>query len=386
MPAPSLRFLCLLAFLSLGQAGCFEVRYLARQGVDLLHLMRARREVREVLADPETPHFVKQRLRLAMQARQFGIDVLGLNGGADFTRYVDTHGHLGYNLTVAEKTQLKLKTWGGGRLPYLGFLTHETALSTQAQFERAGYDTYLRDIDAFSGLGIILSPIYSDMISTPGPAGELRTVECILHEMAHTSVTFFTATELNEPFATMVGNHGAALFFRLRERTSLGPTPPSAAKLARTSAGLARGESALAAWLRQALIQVAAFYRTAKQDNLSREEILRQREQVFASLQESYRKTFPSSRYEPLSGGPLNNASLLSLGVYLAPGAEKEEKKPPKAPPARASTLQKDLLAAVGGDLRAYIALYRRAQEGNDGLAFLKDIAQDYRKEVGLPP
>ena len=63
-----LRYIFLLAFLSLGQTGCFEVRYLARQGVDLLQLMRSRRYVSDVIADPETPHFIKQRLRLAMQA------------------------------------------------------------------------------------------------------------------------------------------------------------------------------------------------------------------------------------------------------------------------------------------------------------------------------
>ena len=380
------RYIVLLAVLSLGQTGCFEVRYLARQGVDLLQLMRSRRYVSEVLTDPETPHFIKQRLRLAMQARQFGIDVLGLDGGADFTRYVDTHGHLGYNLTVAEKSQLKLKTWGGGRLPYLGFLTRETALAAQAQFEKEGYDTYLRDIDAFSGLGIILSPIYSDMISGPGPAGEVRTVETILHEMAHSSVAFFTATELNEPFATTVGNYGAVMFFRQRQRDLLGPIPPAAAKLVRASDGQARGENTLAVWLRGALIQLSAFYRKAKQDHLSQDAILQQRQQVFAELQQSFRKAFPNSHYVPLSGGALNNAFLLSLGVYIAPGAEKEDAKEPKVAKARpaASTLQKDLLASVGGDLRAYIAMYRRAQAGNDALSWLKTIAQDYRQEVGL--
>lgn len=385
MSGAAYRVFCLLILLvGLSQAGCFEVRYVARQGIDLLQLMRSRREVAEVLTDPEIPHFIKQRLRLALQARQFGIDVLGLSGGADFTRYVDTHGHLGYNLTVAERTRLKLKTWGGGRLLYLGFLTRETALATQAQFERDGYDTYLRNIDAFSGLGVILSPIYSDMISGPGPSGELRTVETILHEMAHCSVPFFTQTELNEPFATTVGNYGAVLFFRQRERDSLVTVPSTAAKLSRRSAGLARGESALSVWLRGALIQLSAFYRKAEQDHLSPEEILRQRLQVFAELQASYRMSFPGSHYEPLSGGALNNAFLLSLGVYIAPGAEKEDKPKTAAPRASVSTMQKDLLASVGGDLRAYIALYRRAQAGNDALGWLRSIAEDYRKEVGL--
>jgi predicted aminopeptidase len=380
-----LRHLALLFLLALGPAGCFELRYLAREGADLLQLMRSRRDVGEVLADPDTPHFIKQRLRLAMQARQFGVDVLGLNGGADFTRYVDTHGHLGYNLTVAERTRLRLKTWGGGRIPYLGFFTRSAALATQAQFERQGYDTALRTIDAFSGLGLIISPVYSDMISSPGPSGELRTVENILHEMAHCTVMFFTATELNEPFATVVGNYGAAMFFRMRERDSLGPIPPKTAALVRASTGAARSESSLSSWLRGALKKLAMFYRQAAADHLSQAEILRQRELIFKQLQESYRSSFPGPHYKVLADGPLNNAQLLSFGIYLAPGAEKEEKKESK--PARRGTggnLQQDLLAAVGGDVRAYIALYRKAQQGNDALTFLKFVARDYRREMGL--
>jgi predicted aminopeptidase len=386
MSRPPLWFLALLVWLVVGQTGCFEVRYLARQGVDLLKLMRARREVSDVIADPETPHAVKQRLRLAMQARQFGIDVLGLNGGADFTRYVDTHGHLGYNLTVAEQTRLRLKSWGGGRIPYLGFLSRDTALATQAEFERQGYDTALRGIDAFSGLGIIISPIYSDTIATPGPGGDLRTVENVLHEMAHCTVTFFTDTELNEPFATVVGNYGAAMFFRMRARDSLGPVLQKTTKLASASAGNARTDNALSTWLRGALRMLSAFYRKAAADHLTKAEILGQREIVFQQLQQSYRVAFPGPHYKILADGPLNNAELLSLGIYLAPGAEKEEKKEPKPPRGAGggANLQLDLLAAVGGDVRAYIALYRRAHDGNDALTFLKMIAKDYRQEMGL--
>jgi predicted aminopeptidase len=386
MSRPSFAFLVALALCAVGQAGCFEVRYLAREGVDLLKLMRARRDVSEVIADPETPHFVKQRLRLAMQARQFGIEVLGLHGGADFTRYVDTHGHLGYNLTVAESTRLRLVTWGGGRVPYLGFLTRETALATKAHFERAGYDTALRDIDAFSGMGVILSPIYSDTISTPGPVGELRTVENVLHEMAHCTVPFFTATELNEPFATVVGHHGAAMFFRLRERDSLLPSPQ--APLARVARGQASREGALSTWLRGALIKLAAFYRQAAAAHLPTAEILRRREEVFRLLQEDYRRTFPGPRYKILAEGPLNNAELLSLGVYLAPGAERlgEDKKEAAAGAAvrRGGNLQQDLLAAMGGDVRAYISLYKKAAEGNEPIVYLRRIASDYRHEMGL--
>ena len=66
----------------------------------------------------------------------------------------------------------------------------------------------------------------------------------------------------------------------------------------------------------------------------------------------------------PLAAGPLNNAVLLAFGVYH-----------------RSNHLQEELLASAGGDLRAYISLYKEAQERRDGAAWLRRLAQEYREE-----
>ncbi len=82
-------------------AGCFSARYLGQQALGQFHLLRIRRHVDDVLTDPATPQPVRERLQLALEARQFGIDELGLRGGAEFKRFVDPGGPVAYNLTVA---------------------------------------------------------------------------------------------------------------------------------------------------------------------------------------------------------------------------------------------------------------------------------------------
>ncbi len=385
--------LFLLALLCLGQAGCFEVRYVARQTGDMLHLLRSRRRVADVIADPSTPPLVQQRLRLAMKARQFGIDVLGLQGGAEFTRYIDTHGHLGYNLTVADSTRLHRRSFAAGLLPYLGFLTRESAHRTEAYFQKRGDDTFLREITAFSGMGVLLSPIYSDMLGGPGPSGDLRLVETLLHEMAHTTVPFFLATELNEPFATTVGIHGAALFFLMNQEEGPPQGRRLAASLARASAGQAREGGSLARWLRGELQALALFYRGAQKERWPLDRILRERERRFSEIMARYRQRFPPPNYRILSRGPLNNAVLLSFGVYLAPGAENapepQAPKPGKKLPKKTindERLQEDLLRSVGGDLRQYIALCQQAQGRSHAAAWLRQLAEDYRRDLGASP
>src|SRR6266849_5160062 len=53
--------------------GCWSAGYLSQQGLGQLQLMRARRRVAEVLADPSVDPDTKRRLRLATRARDFGV-------------------------------------------------------------------------------------------------------------------------------------------------------------------------------------------------------------------------------------------------------------------------------------------------------------------------
>src|SRR5262249_28128445 len=69
--------------------GCGTLSSLAEQGRGQLQLLRNRRRISDVLADPLASEDLKWRLRLAKQARDFGVSELGLRGGDSYTRYID---------------------------------------------------------------------------------------------------------------------------------------------------------------------------------------------------------------------------------------------------------------------------------------------------------
>lgn len=180
--------------------------------------------------------------------------------------------------------------------------------------------------------------------------------------MAHSTV-WLPGSDLNEGFASLVGVQGAARFFR--ERGDLAQS-----QLAVTQAEEQEQRArAFSAWFAPALTKVRAFYKTAELEGHPRERVLKEREAVFAELMSSYRTAFPKGpRYKRLADGPVNNALLLSFGVYH--GNDR---------------LQEDLLASVDGDLRAFVGLYRRALASGGG-GWLRQLVADYRRTLPEPP
>ncbi|MCS6915614.1 MAG: aminopeptidase [Myxococcales bacterium] len=369
-----MRLILLLVFLV--QPGCFTLRYLARQAVDQLQLLRERRHVRDVLSDPQTDVFLRERLQLALEVRDFGVEVLGLRGGGEFTRFIDRRGAVAYNLTAAYQTRLEVRQWRFplvGRVPYLGFFSRQAAEQEAQRLQAEGFDTYIRPVGAYSSLGYLLSPIYAAMILEPGPRGELRAVETLLHEMAHTTAWIRSASDLNESYATLVGQRGAALFFAQRGRA----LPGGEERSPQDAAAEQERNRAFAAWLHEVFRQLRAFYERAEREGWPRAEVLRRREEEFRRIQASYRAAFPPPRYARLASGPLNNAVLLSFAVYHLGNTGEARRRAEEQ-----RRLQEDLLAAVDGDLRRYIALYRRAARRPDGAAWLRQLAGEYRQRT----
>mgnify|MGYP000095956422 CR=1 FL=1 len=120
---------------------------------------------------------------------------------------------------------------------------------------------------------------------------------------------------------------------------------------------------AFSAWLEPALKKAKDFYAQAAREGWSRQRILQERTELFASIQASYRTAFPEGkRYRLLASGKLNNAVLLSFGVYH-----------------QSSNIQQTLLDSVGRDLRSYINLYKQAQDRADGAEWLHRLAKEHQ-------
>ncbi len=344
-----MRFAVAVALVTTLASGCWSGDYLAKQGVGQLKLLRARRRIDDVLADPSVDAETKRRLRLAREAREFGVRVLGLRGGDEFTRFVDSHGApIAWNVTAAKKDQLvaHLNVFPVvGAIPYLGFFDEHDAEREAARLRAEDLDVYVRPVAGYSTLGITSDPIYSSMLDGP----DSRIVEVTLHEMTHATVYLPGHSEWNESLATVVGNEGAAQFFAARGDAS------SAAQLVEESRRREREQEAFAQFLAPVVASLQSLYADVA---LPRAAKLQRREKIFAAAQKKFVTLFPPppGRKPGIFGaGPLNNAVVLSFSVYHS-----------TTPQHRA------LLAAVGGNLRAFVSLCKHAVEDKpDPLEYL---------------
>ncbi len=335
---------CALVALALFGSGCFEVRYLAKQGVGQWRLFRARRSVVDVLGDPNTDERTKRRLRLAMEARNFGVEVLGLRGGDNYTRYLPTGGKpVAYNLTAAPKDELRPLVWRFpivGAVPYLGFFEEKDAHKMQLSLRDRGFDTYLRPVAGYSTLGLTSDPIYESMLDE----GDARIVEVVLHEMLHGTMYLAGRSSWNESLASFVGVHGAAQFFARRGGDEAGQRVLAEAKQRELD------EARFYTFLEPLHLALEKLYA----EPISREEKLRRRAEVFDMARARFAEMYPGRR-GVFSDPRLNNAVFVSYGVYHQ-GAPEHER----------------IYKRLRGDLTEMVRFYKYAVENTeDPIAWL---------------
>lgn len=337
----------LLLFASL--AGCFQVQYLAQQASGQWHLLRSRRRIADVLADPAVDGETRRKLLLALEAHEFGVRVLGLRGGDAYTRYLDTGGApVAWNLSAAYKDRLEaysIRFPVTGPVPYLGYFREADARAEMGRLQALGFDTTLRPVAGYSTLGLTSDPVYSSMLE----GSDARIVEVMLHEMLHGTIYLAGHTEWNESLAEFVGVQGAALFY---ERRGDGGAARAVLDEARRSE---RDEERFAHFLDGVLRSLRALYA----EPLPREEKLLRREPLFAQARAEYLRLFPPAPAKKpgwFAREPLNNAVLLGYAAYHGDTPE-----------------HRRLYDRAGRDLARFIALYKDAVETErDPIAFLK--------------
>jgi predicted aminopeptidase len=341
--------LCAVVAIVTQLAGCGTASYLAQQGAGQLRLLRARRRIADVLADPAVDEQLKERLRLAQAARDFGVAELGLRGGDAFTRFLDTAGApIAWNVTAAPKDRLRVHLRRFpivGAIPYLGFFREADAQREAARLRALDLDVYVRPVAGYSTLGITADPIYSSMLD----GSEARIVEVVLHEMLHGTLYLPGHSEWNESLATFVGLRGAAAFFARSGGAS------ASQQIVDEATRRERDEDAFARFLLPVMRELDALYSSP----LPRAEKLRRREDIFQRAQADYLRRFPppaGKRPGAFAQQPLNNAVLLSFAVYHDSTPE-----------------HRRLFQRVGEDLPTLIRLYKYAVEMTpDALAYLK--------------
>lgn len=302
---PRLR-LTLLLIVALPLAGCGTVGYYGQAVAGHFSLMSARVPIAEVIADPATPEAVRERLQVALAAREFAVAGLGLPDNGSYTRYVQLErSAVVYNVFAAPEFSLQAKTWCfpvAGCVVYRGYFDPARAEHQAARYAAQGYDTWVGGAAAYSTLGRFEDPLLSTMLYLD----DARLAGLLFHEFAHQLVYVKDDSAFNEAFATAVEEEGV--------RRWLGATGR---------------EEEFAAWRQlrartQAFEGLLAATRARLQEVYSSDrpaaEMRAAKAEAFAQLEREYRALKASwdgwDGYDRWFEAPLNNARLIPSATY----------------------------------------------------------------------
>jgi predicted aminopeptidase len=305
---PLVRSLSLLALLLtlLCGAGCRLGYYFHLAGGQLSLLCGAilvEEALREATLSPDE----RERLRLVGRVKEFGETELGLQKTENYqTVYLKSRQNPIYTISASPKDRLTRFTWWFpivGDMPYLGFFDIESAKKEKEELLRKDLDVALGRADAYSTLGWFRDPVTRNLLEAPVP----ELVETILHEMTHTTLYVKGQGEFNEGLAMLVGLTGSRLFLE-RE---YGPAHP----FSTLAEGAIQDERAFSSFVGSLMERLERLYASP----VSREEKLREREEVFSKGMEEFgdlRERLKTDRYRKFGNTGMNNAYLLSVALY----------------------------------------------------------------------
>ena len=283
---------------------CSSVRYYAQavhgQGALIVH----RRPIDKLLRDPHTDPRLATRLQLALRARAFASQQLGLPDNRSYTGYVQLdRPYMVWNVFAAPRYSVQAVPQCfpiAGCVAYRGWFSEAAAKGDAARLRAAGDDVWIGGVPAYSTLGWFADPILSSMLRWDDD--ELAST--IFHELAHQLIYVKSDTAFNESFATFVQEQG------LRDwRASRGLPPQDDGQQAMDD-----GFTRLVLDLRERL---KALY--ASGADAAAMAVGKQREIAeFRVRYEHWRQqSWPGDhRYDAWVAQPINNARLLPFGLY----------------------------------------------------------------------
>jgi predicted aminopeptidase len=269
-----------------------------------ISVMNHRRPVAEVIADAESPEKLAERLAIVQTARDFAVSDLLLPDNDSYRTYADLErDYVVWNVIAAEEFSFSPKTWCypvAGCVAYRGYFNEESAQKLGASLSRKGYDVTVGGVSAYSTLGKFADPLLNTMMHW----SDADLVATMFHELAHQKLYIKGDTGFNESFATAVASIGIERW--LAEIDQL-----DALNAYQERKVLRRSLMALVQDTRERL---QALYTEDIDDEEKRQrkrvlldELSAQAEQTIAASGTGARNWLAA---------PLNNARLVSLGLY----------------------------------------------------------------------
>jgi predicted aminopeptidase len=209
--------LAALLSLPLATSGC----YLAHLARGQMRLLCARVPVEEVLRAPDTPPELRAQFEVVAQVRQFA-ERLGLSVGGRYTEYAPWPGDFVVTTVVATRPGevQPVTSWFPivGSVPYRGYFDAEIAHAEAERLRGKDLDVCEQKVRAYSTLGWFDDPLTGPMLRED----EGTLVETLFHELLHATVFVPGDPEFNEGVAAFFGQEARVRFYTERDGADAG--------------------------------------------------------------------------------------------------------------------------------------------------------------------
>jgi predicted aminopeptidase len=304
-----LRVFMFLFLFPLLLTSCAHGLYLGKLALGEAQILGGQVPNQVVLRDEGVAEEIKEGIRLVQEVTEFSKNTLGLRLDSCYeTFYRVTGDALIYLVSACPKNSLVPFTWSFpivGEVEYKGFFSKRDAVQEIKKLEERGLDTCLQHAIAFSTLGWLSDPIFSTVLDQH----PVVVINIIIHELVHNTVFFKGETAFNEQLASFVAEKGTLLFINERFGTS--------SIFYQFALDHAQDEELIARLFQELHDALQELYVL----DLSREERLRQREEIFANGHRRLAELSKDLKTGSFSGstGPLNNAVVLAHRRYRIP-------------------------------------------------------------------
>lgn len=200
--------LSIVIAVTLVAGGCASLRYYAQSVSGQVDVLSRREPIRAVIEDPDTDPALAQRLRLALEVRDFASREMALPDNGSYRTYADVgRPYVVWNVFAAPGFSLEPETWCFpfvGCVAYRGYFEKADAQAFGSTLREQGLDVYVAGVPAYSTLGWFDDPVLNTMVHWP----EAQRSGLIFHELAHQVVYIRDDSAFNESFAVTVEKEG----------------------------------------------------------------------------------------------------------------------------------------------------------------------------------
>ncbi|MEM7010295.1 MAG: aminopeptidase [Verrucomicrobiota bacterium] len=241
-----------------------------------IEVMSATQPCDEIIADPNTPDDLRQRLLLVAEILEFAENDLQLPNGGNYTTYADLGRDAVLWAVFATKSlEVEAKEWSYpivGALGYRGYFREEDAEALAEKLDDKGLDVAVVPVPAYSTLGWMRDPVLNTFIDYK----DADLAALIFHELMHRKYYRPGDTEFSEALAVAIEQEGVE-----RWLTSKGDT-----------AGLAKYHQQEAKLMRfvQRLLDTRAELGELFETDLSDDEKLAKKSELLGGLQKEIRE------------------------------------------------------------------------------------------------